>query len=272
MTKESHFAVWEKGLGRARRTCAAFTLLELGVVLALVGLGVLLLLPARAGVKTNSQTLQCLNNLRQLEAAAAMYAGDSEGYMPTNGAYPGTNWAPGRQDWIGVQSTNARLVLSGPLGSYAKTASIYKCPADKEVSLLGPRVRSYSMNGFVGGEGEGNVLWGPAYRVFYTTSDLAARGAADTFIFIDEHPDSINDGLFLVGMPSAGAWPGPANLGDLPASYHADAGGISFADGHVEAHRWVDASMRVPVTKSTHGSISAPNDTRWLSAKASAPK
>ena len=113
-----------------------------------------------------------------------------------------------------------------------------------------------------------------AYRNFYTTADLALRGAAQTFVFVDEHPNSINDGAFLTAMPVVGSWPGPAAWADLPASYHADAGCLSFADGHVEAHRWVDANTRLPVTQGlTLGTLAAsPNDTRWLVSKASSPK
>jgi prepilin-type processing-associated H-X9-DG protein len=61
-------------------------------------------------------------------------------------------------------------------------------------------------------------------------------------VFIDEHPDSINDGFFVVDMRG---YPDPkkAQLPDFPASYHNKAGGLAFADGHSEIKRW-----RVPRT------------------------
>src|SRR2546426_7399595 len=34
--------------------------------------------------------------------------------------------------------------------------------------------------------------------------------------------------------------PAQAMLPDFPASYHNKAGGLSFADGHAEIHRWRD--------------------------------
>jgi prepilin-type processing-associated H-X9-DG protein len=36
-------------------------------------------------------------------------------------------------------------------------------------------------------------------------------------------------------------------LGDLPASYHGNAGGLSFTDGHAEIHRWRDPRTMPPL-------------------------
>jgi prepilin-type processing-associated H-X9-DG protein len=58
---------------------------------------------------------------------------------------------------------------------------------------------------------------------------------------LDEHPDSINDGYFLIN-------PGASQWGDLPASYHNGAAGFSFADGHSEIHRWLYPSTKRAVT------------------------
>jgi prepilin-type processing-associated H-X9-DG protein len=63
---------------------------------------------------------------------------------------------------------------------------------------------------------------------------------AMTWLTVDEHPDSINDAFFIVGM-NASQW------GDLPASYHNGACGFSFADGHAEIHKWLSATSKYPV-------------------------
>jgi len=84
------------------------------------------------------------------------------------------------------------------------------------------------------------------------------------FVTLDEHPDSINDGFFLndTNNYGGGAW------GDAPASYHGGAGGLSFADGHSEIHKWLSASTKLPIRT---GAFSAPvfdaqgrTDYRWL--------
>ncbi len=152
---------------------------------------------------------------------------------------------------------------------------IYKCPADKIPTIIGPRVRSYSMNGFVGGTVEWTTMGYTSYRTFLKDSDFATPGPAKTFVFIDEHPDSINDELLSMQMPAVASWPAAAAWSDVPASQHNGACGISFADGHVEIHQWRDANTKRPVfrvgPRGATGTTSS-NDSRWSVARTSAPK
>ncbi len=79
------------------------------------------------------------------------------------------------------------------------------------------------------------------YRQWLKLSEIPR--VANYWVTLDEHPDSINDGYFL-NDPSgtgAGAW------GDGPASYHNGAGGLAFADGHSEIHKWTSGTTKVPV-------------------------
>ena len=59
------------------------------------------------------------------------------------------------------------------------------------------------------------------------------------WVFVDEHPDSLNDGLFT--MNKGNVWI------DYPAAYHNGACGFSFADGHAEVHKWVGSTIQAPV-------------------------
>ena len=97
------------------------------------------------------------------------------------------------------------------------------------------------MNAMVGDAGEftrsGDNVNNPAYRQYLRMSDFTA--GAQIFVFIEEHPDSINDGYFL---NRAGTY----EWNDLPASYHNGAANLTYADGHAEPHRWVSASTRKP--------------------------
>ena len=83
---------------------------------------------------------------------------------------------------------------------------------------------------------------------FFKMGDF--RMAGQTWIFLEEHPDSINDGLFLVTDADADT----TTWGDFPASYHNGACNFSFADGHAETHTWRD-----PLTD--HAIM---NDRYWL--------
>ena len=69
------------------------------------------------------------------------------------------------------------------------------------------------------------------------------RNPANIFVFLDEHPDFINDGwyVFCNNGPDGNLW------SDMPACYHNGAAGFSFADGHSETKKWRD-----PATLALH--------------------
>ena len=87
----------------------------------------------------------------------------------------------------------------------------------------------------------GQWLPNPPYRVYIKETQLSDPPPALLWIMIDEHPDSINDGFYL-NNPNGPVW------GDLPASYHNGAAGLSFGDGHSEIHKWVVFRTKRPVT------------------------
>ena len=95
---------------------------------------------------------------------------------------------------------------------------------------------------------------------------------ADTWVFVDEHPDSINDGFFCTDMKPAPNLAG-AVLPDGPASYHNGACGFAFADGHSEIKKWIDPQTRIPVKRSgfNAGNQSNNKDIQWLWSKTTQP-
>ena len=83
------------------------------------------------------------------------------------------------------------------------------------------------------------VNWGfPQFRQYILRTSVPKP--AKTWLVLDEHPDSINDGYFI-NNPSAINWQ------DVPSSLHNGACGISFADGHVEMRRWLSPTSIYPV-------------------------
>jgi prepilin-type N-terminal cleavage/methylation domain-containing protein/prepilin-type processing-associated H-X9-DG protein len=247
----------------------AFTLLELLVVIAIIAILAALLLPVLSKAKQKAKGLQCLSNLKQLSLAWMLYPGDYEDRLVTNTVDYNTNsWAAGWLDLADpadTDNTNTATIMSpeGLLWPYSKSLAIYVCPADPyTVDINGaryPLVRSVSMNQRLNG-GEYNSA--PLY-LFNNPNKLTAisnPGPAAAFLFIDERADSINDGFFVIDMLDTGP---QAVIGNTPADYHNGCSSVSFADGHVEIHKWLDPRTEMRPYQA-RASVPDDPDIAWL--------
>jgi prepilin-type N-terminal cleavage/methylation domain-containing protein/prepilin-type processing-associated H-X9-DG protein len=259
---------------------SGFTLVELLVVISVVAVLAALLLPALAKAGGQDQAIQCLNNCNKLVKAWTMYAADNNDACANNFGVAETDyvedennptvntWCLDVMDWAtDPQNTNTTLLQEGQLGPYIATSiGAFKCPADNYLSSaqiaagFKARVRSYSMNCFLGyfspcadcvngapGSGMDTTFFGrdwanPSWPQYLTLGSIPLP--SQIFVFLDEHPNTINDGYFDTGQ-----YPPDVNLqwGDMPGSYHNGAGSFAFSDGHAEIHKWVDQSTDVPI-------------------------
>ncbi len=234
-----------------------FTLIELLVVIAIIAILAAMLLPALAKAKIKAHAITCMNNNKQLMLAWRLYADDQAdrlvgamdiGFQPNR-----PNWVTGWMDFAGGNPSNWNLnqdLVNSPIWPYAgKNKNIFKCPADQATVLVDgkklPRVRSNSMSQVFGsGEWldatirmEGQNVW----RIYDKLTAIALP--PKTWVVMDEHPDSINDGALAVACTGANA-SGSARIIDYPANYHDGACGIAFSDGHAEVHKWRGSKMR----------------------------
>jgi hypothetical protein len=246
------------------------------VVIAIIAILAAMLLPALSRAKIRAQGIYCMSNQKQLTLAWIMYAGDFQDKLTPNasGSQSRGGWVDGWLDFSPgtTDNTNTLFLMNAKIGPYTKSIGIYKCPADVYNCVIAgkslPRVRSVSMNAYVGVVGDSPTA---GWYSYHKMSDINQPPPVKLWVFVDEHPDSINDGWLVNGEPAGLGWT------DLPASYHAAACGIGFADGHAEIKKWLDGYSAgkgtvQPVIKGQHNGFPANStvDTTWFLERSSA--
>ena len=273
---------------RLARRSDGFTRIDLIATVLLVMLLGLLTVPTLTRASQATIGSSCIDNQRLICSAWQQYAADHSDRLVNNFNLADTyntinngqfdNWTVNVVDWTTKSdNTNLTYFQQAKLFPYLQGNNLaFKCAADTfrssaQIAAQWPngRIRSYSMNACMGKTGvndssvnNGISSWVPGKRQFLKTASIPNPG--NVFVFLDEHPDSINDGFF-VENPSVLQW------GDIPASQHNGGCGFGFADGHGEIHIWTYNATKVPVKYNFNSpppmSPSTSADYVWLTSR-----
>jgi len=280
-----------------RGNCKAFTLIELLLVIAIIGLLAAMLLPALGKAKLKAQGVYCMNNHRQLALAWRMYVEDNGDWLPFASEDPTTAatfaatapyaWVTGTLDMNPGNRSNwdpEQDIKKSPLWKYCGTSlAIWRCPADNsKVTVNGvamPRVRSMSMNVYLGGWGGTDGHWGSPIsdcHIYRKFSEFIDVPPTQMFVLLDMREDSIDMGNLCVNMSGWPNNPAAYVFWDLPGFYHHGACGFSFADGHSEIKKWRDSRTTPPLVIGGYVNdvFASPDnvDINWMQERATRPR
>jgi hypothetical protein len=146
---------------------------------------------------------------------------------------------------VSGDSTNKTLIRLGKFFPYASQVTLYRCPADPSRTGDAPRVRSYSMNGWIGSRYMETYPRTNGFRTFVRDSEVAAAGPAALWVMTDEHESTIDDAWFLVTMDDS------QPFASMPATRHAGSYGLNFADGHAEFYKLRQPESRTPAVQAS---------------------
>jgi prepilin-type N-terminal cleavage/methylation domain-containing protein/prepilin-type processing-associated H-X9-DG protein len=220
----------------------AFTLVEMLVVIAILAILASLLLPGLSRAKRSAHSVQCSNNLRQLQLAWLTYATDLEDRLVPNWhTWNGASWQSASStsnSWVvgtAFNNDSSAGIRQGALWPHTQSDGLYRCPSDKSMwpcqGHLAPRPFNIGLNLALNGGIDGNTGRNLDPLVVLTVAEI--RQPSGMASFLDKHEESVTSGLYVVEPRQNQRWwsiPGERDRGH--------GANVAFADGHVSFKKW----------------------------------
>ena len=160
-----------------RHRKAAFTLVELLVVIGIIALLVSILLPALSRARRSAMTVQCASNMKQLAQAMLMYIQDNKGVLPpavVNRSSAAPMMYPNGWSWC-TELVKQRYIIQDSANVYRQPgsttsqkvfdkSSVFRCPEGREEETG------------AGGAGDWPTDWKNNSFIIFNDTQSAAEG------------------------------------------------------------------------------------------------
>jgi prepilin-type N-terminal cleavage/methylation domain-containing protein len=198
---------------------AGFTLIELLVVIAIIAILAALLLPSLSRGKDSARGIVCVNNIRQLGVAAAVYAAD-------------TGRFPSFVEWLYPVRPQGNVpvpLTQGQLFPYVKSKDVYRCPSETGTFTTGgPIDHSYQIQCMMCHAHDSSRCMAPSRTVYFLevtnqnqssfsprdgmawVPDLAGlafrHNQREHFLMVDTHAENLNRKQYNAAVSDKRFW------------------------------------------------------------------